>query len=104
MAVIGGIASAEGLLEVEQESAEFGEALGHSSPRRPAWMSRSWRAALCRQARRCRPGPVGQGLGAAERGLFKAMHGKNKDLDAMLTRFAGGNWRKRSTVEDGFGH
>lgn len=104
LAVIGGLASAEGLLEVNKKAAEFGENLVHASEKTGVDIPVLARMHFMAKMEDVDPAIFDKGIARLNAGLFKAMHGKNKDLDAMLSRFEGPHWKKAiNSVEDGFG-
>lgn len=104
LALIGGALSAEGLLEIGKKSAEFGEKLAHSHEKTGVDIPILARLHYVAKLEDVDPEMMDKGLERLNAGLFKAMHGKNKDMDAMLTKFAGPRWKKSvRTVEDGFG-
>lgn len=104
LALIGGIASAEGLLEVNKKAAEFGEALVHSSEKTGVDVPVLARLHYAAKLEDVDPAMFDKGIARLNANLFKAIHGKNKDLDAMLTKFEGRGWRTHvHNVEDALG-
>jgi hypothetical protein len=104
VALIGGIASAEGLLEVGKKSAEFGEKLLHQSDKTGVDVPVLARLHYVATLEDVDPDMLDKSLTRLNSSLFKAMRGKNKDLDGMLRHFSGANWHKSvKSVEDGFG-
>jgi hypothetical protein len=104
LALIGGIASAEGLLEINKKAAEFGEALVHSSEKTGVDIPVLARLHYAAKLEDVDPAVFDKGIERLNANLFKAMRGKNKDMDAMLTKFEGAGWRKHiHNVEDALG-
>jgi hypothetical protein len=103
VAVIGGIASVEGLFEASKKQAEFGEALGHSSEKTGVDIPTIARLHYVAQLEDVDPEAMDKGLAKLNSNLFKALHGKNKDFAAMMARFEGADWKKKITgVEPAF--
>lgn len=104
LALIGGIVSAEGLLEINKKAAEFGEALVHSSEKTGVDIPVLARMHYAAKLEDVDPAMFDKGIARLNASLFKAIHGKNKDLDGMLTKFEGAGWRKHvHNVEDALG-
>lgn len=104
VALIGGALSAEGLLEFSKKASEYGEALGHSSEKTGIDIPIIARLHYVAQLEDVDEGAFDKAVGHLNGELFKAMQGKNKDLDAMLTAAEGPMWKKRvKSAEDGLG-
>lgn len=104
LAIIGGIVSAEGILEASKKSAEFGAKLLEQHERTGVEVPVLARLHYVAQQSDLDPEMFDKAIERLNTNLFKARGGKNKDLDAMLTHFDGKNWRKNiHTAEDALG-
>ena len=103
LTAIGAAASVTGVLGASKRSSEYGEALLHQSNKTGVPVRDLSRLHYVAELEDVETAQLDKALAALNVNLFKAMHGKNKELDAMLRRFIGANWKSQvRTVEDGF--